>query len=88
VAGNGLAALALLAAHAAHAFQIALELIDAPLDATAVGSSWSRPVRGYRCAPVATWIAAPSPRQHVFKLRQFHLQLSLAGARVRAKMSR
>ena len=86
--GNGLAALALLAAHAAHGFQIALELIDAALDATAVG--FELRLAGSAGADAAAQLrhgfAAPGqPRQHVFKLRQLHLQLALAGARVAGK---
>ena len=86
--GNRLAALALLLAHAAHGFEIELELIDAALDAAAIGFELG--FAGSAGADAAAQLrhgfaAAGETRQHVFELRQLHLQLALAGAGVAGK---
>ena len=78
---NGLAALALLAAHATHRFEIALELVDAALNLPAIGFKlgFAGPARADAAAQLRHGFAAPGqPRQHVFELRQLHLQLALA----------
>ena len=85
---DGFAALALLAAHAAHGIQIALELVDAALDAPAVGFElgFAGAARADAAAELRHgFAAAGEARQHVFKLRELHLELALAGAGVAGK---
>ena len=72
-------------AHAAHGFEIELELIDAALNAAAIGFELG--FAGSAGADAAAQLrhgfaAAGEARQHVFELRQLHLQLALAGAGV------
>ena len=86
--GNGLAALTLLAAHAAHSLQVLFELINASLDAAAVGFKlgFPRSTGADSAAKLRHGLApAGEARQQVLKLRQFHLELTLAGAGVAGK---
>ena len=86
--GNRLAALALLAAHAAHRVKIALELIDAALNAAAIGFElgFAGPASADAAAELRHgFAAAGEPRQHVFKLSELHLELALARAGVARK---
>ena len=86
--GNGLAALALLAADASDRFKIALELIDAALNASAIGFElgFAGPASADAAAELRHGFAAASEaRQHVFELGQLHLELALARARVAGK---
>ncbi len=86
--GNGFAALALLAANAANGLEVALEQIDAALDAAAIGFELG--FAGTAGADAAAQLrhgfaAAGEARQHVLKLRQLNLQLPLARACVARK---
>ena len=86
--GNGLAALALLFADAAHGFEIELEMVDAALNAAAVGFKlgFAGAAGTDAAAELRHGFAAPGEaRKHVFKLRQLHLQLAFAGAGVAGK---
>ncbi len=70
------------------AFEIELELIDAALNAAAIGFELG--FAGSAGADAAAQLrhgfaAAGEARQHVFELRQLHLQLALAGAGVAGK---
>ncbi len=81
--GNGFTPLALLLAHAAHSIELAFQVIDASLDAPAVGFKLG--FAGPACADAATKLghgfAAPcKARQHVFELGEFDLELALAGS--------
>ena len=83
-----LAALALLPAHAPHRFEIELELVDAALNPAAIG--FKLRFAGSAGADAAAQLrhgfaASGQPRQHVLKLRQLHLQLAFARARVAGK---
>jgi len=83
--GNSLAALALLAAHTANGFEVELELIDAALDAAAICFKlcFARAAGADAAAKLRHGFAAASEaREHVFELREFDLQLALAGAGV------
>jgi len=83
--GNCFAAPSLLAADAAHGFEIDFELIDAALDAAAIGFKL-----GFAGSPGADsaaelrhgFAAAREARQHVFELGELNLELALAGAGV------
>jgi len=83
--GNGLAALALLLADAADGVEVELELVDAALDLAPVGFKLG--FAGAAGADAAAelghgFAAAGEAREHVFKLREFDLELALAGAGV------
>ena len=83
-----LAPLALLVAHAAHRFEIELELIDAALNPAAVGFElrFAGAAGADAAAQLRHGFASPGqPRQHVLELRQLHLQLAFAGAGVARK---
>ena len=83
-----LAPLALLPADAAHRFQVAAQLHQPPLNAPAVGFElgFARTSRADAAAQLRHGRAAPGkPRQHVFQLRQLHLQMAFARPRMAGK---
>ena len=68
----------------AHSFQIALQLLDARRDAPPVRFEFcfAGTARADSAAqPRQRDALAGEPRQHVFQLRQFHLQTPFSGAR-------
>ena len=78
---NGLAPLALLTANALHRVEIDLQLVDAPLNLAPIGFElrFAGPARADAAAKLRHGFAsAGEARQHVFELRQLHLQLALA----------
>ncbi len=69
-------------------FEFALELVDAALNAPAIGFElgFAGTARADAAAQLRHGFAAPGKaRQHVFELRQLHLELAFAGAGVAGK---
>ena len=86
--GNGFATLALLTAGAADGFKGELEVIDAALNAAAIGFElgFAGPASADAAAELRHgFAAAGEARQHVFELGELDLQLAFAGARVAGK---
>ena len=86
--GDGFAALALLAANAADGVERELEVIDAALDAAAIGFELG--FAGTASADAAAelrhgFAAARKAREHVFELRELNLELTFARACVTGK---
>ncbi len=77
-----LAPLPLLRANAAHVLDLLFDVPDAPVDLPAIGLElrFTRTARADAAAQLRH-LNAPSgqPRQHVFQLRQLHLQLAFTG---------
>ena len=86
--GNRFAALALLLAHAADGFKILFEMVNAALDAAAIGFElrFARSARTDAAAELRHGFAAAGKAgQHVFELRELNLQLAFARAGVASK---
>ena len=86
--GNGLAPLPLLGANAADILDLFFDVPNSPINFAAVGFELS--LTGAACADAARKLrhlnsASAQPRQQVFQLRQFHLQLTFTGSRMSGK---
>jgi hypothetical protein len=82
---NRFAPLPLLRPYAAHIFDLLFDVPDPPKNPPPVSLelSFARSASADPAAELRHFHAAPrQPWQHVLKLRQFHLQLTLASARV------
>ena len=85
---NRFAPLPLLRPDAAHIFDLLLDVPDAAVDFSPVGFQlrFARSAGADAAAQLRHFHAASrQPRQHVFQLRQFHLQLAFTSARVPRK---